>query len=83
MSVTFAPPETRPGSRLWRGPWISIASVIGFLLIWFVAAEWAQSRMLPGPVAVIEFIYEETIYGDLMTQLGITLFVLSRHNATI
>ncbi len=74
MSVTFAPPETRQGSRLWRGPWISIASVGGFLLIWYIAAEFAQSRMLPGPIAVIEFIYEESVHGDLLTELGITLW---------
>lgn len=74
MSVTFAPPEAGQGSRLWRGPWVSILSVAGFLLVWFVAAEIAQSRLLPGPVAVLDYIYQETVHGDLLIELGITLW---------
>ena len=74
MSITFDRPETAYGTRLLRGPWVSIVSVATFLLIWFVAAEIAQSRLLPGPVAVLEYIYEESVDGDLLTQLGITLW---------
>ncbi len=74
MSITFAGSETGLSLRRLRGPWVSIASVAGFLLVWFVAAEIAQSRLLPGPVAVLEFIYEETVHGELLTQLGITLW---------
>ncbi|MGH6737057.1 MAG: ABC transporter permease [Methyloceanibacter sp.] len=72
--MTFAGSETGLSLRRLRGPWVSIASVAGFLLVWFVAAEIAQSRLLPGPVAVLEFIYEETVHGELLTQLGITLW---------
>ena len=57
-----------------RGPWVSIVSVAGFLLVWFVAAEFAQSRLLPGPGAVLDYIYQETVHGDLLFQLGITLW---------
>jgi NitT/TauT family transport system permease protein len=57
-----------------RGPWISILSVAGFLLVWFIAAEVAQSRLLPGPVAVLHYIYEETAHGNLLFELGITLW---------
>jgi len=74
VSVTFARSETGQSQRLSRGPWVSIISVAGFVLMWFVAAEVAQSRLLPGPGAVLEYIYEETVYGDLLAELGITLW---------
>ena len=74
MSVTFAEPSTRESSRFMRGPWVSIVSVAVFLLVWYVAAEFAQSRLLPGPVAVLNYIYEETVHGDLLFELGITLW---------
>jgi NitT/TauT family transport system permease protein len=74
MSVTFAGSDAMPGARLFRGPLVSVLSVVGFLLVWFIAAEIAQSRLLPGPVAVIHYIYEESVHGDLLTELGITLW---------
>ena len=74
MSVTFARSETGRSLRLARGPWVSLISVAGFVLMWFVAAEFAQSRLLPGPGAVMEYIYEETVHGNLLAELGITLW---------
>ena len=44
------------------------------MLTWFIAAEVAQSRLLPGPGAVLTYIYEETVHGDLLFELGITLW---------
>ena len=41
---------------------------------WFISAEIAQSRLLPGPVAVLNYIYQETLHGDMLTELGITLW---------
>ena len=74
MSVTFARSETGRSLRLARGPCVSLISVAGFVLMWFVAAEFAQSRLLPGPGAVMEYIYEETVHGNLLAELGITLW---------
>jgi len=74
MSLSLAPTETEQGSRLLSGPLISILSVAGFLLVGYIAAEIAQSRMLPGPVAVLQYIYNESVHGDLLTELGITLW---------
>lgn len=74
MSLSLARSDAGQGTRILSGPVISILSVAGFLLVWFIAAEIAQSRMLPGPVAVIEYIYKESVHGDLLTQLGITLW---------
>ena len=81
MSVTVARQETmaeRQWSHLLRGPLVSILSVAGFLLIWFIAAEIAQSRLLPGPGAVLQYIYKESVHGDLLTELGITLWRVRR-----
>src|SRR5262249_30038054 len=72
MSVTFARPDAAQGVRLFRGPLVSIISVAGFLLVWFVAAEIAQSRLLPGPSAVLHYIYAETLHVDLLTELCLT-----------
>jgi NitT/TauT family transport system permease protein len=74
MSITLTRTDTEQATRILRGPIISILSVAGFLLVWFVAAEIAQSRLLPGPVAVLDYIYRETLHGDLLTELGITLW---------
>jgi NitT/TauT family transport system permease protein len=74
MSVTLARTDAVQGMRIWRGPLVSILSVAGFLLVWFIAAEIAQSRLLPGPVAVLNYIYQEAVHGDLLTELGITLW---------
>ncbi len=74
MSVTLARGDTQQGTRIFRGPLVSVLSVAGFLLVWFIAAEIAQSRLLPGPVAVLSYIYKESMYGDMLTELGITLW---------
>lgn len=74
MTVTLASPEPRQSAWRTRGPWVPILSVAGFLLVWFMAAEIAQSRLLPGPAAVLEYIYQETVDGDLLFELGITLW---------
>jgi ABC-type nitrate/sulfonate/bicarbonate transport system permease component len=63
MSVTFARTEPAQSARIFRGPFVSVLSVAGFLLVWFIAAEIAQSRLLPGPGAVLEYIYKETMHG--------------------
>jgi NitT/TauT family transport system permease protein len=76
MSISVARSDGAQSARLLRGPLVSILSVAGFLLVWFIAAEIADSRYLPGPVAVIRYIYEESLYGEpsLLTELGITLW---------
>ena len=53
MSVTFARTGAVQGSRIFRGPLVSVLSVAVFMLIWFIAAEIAQSRLLPGPGKVL------------------------------
>ena len=74
MSVSVARTPASSLVRNFRRPLISLASVAGFLLIWYIAAEIAQSRLLPGPVAVLHFIINETMHGDLLAELGITLW---------
>ena len=74
MSAIDARDVAVQGTRGFSGPLVSVLSVAGFLLIWFVAAQLAESRLLPGPGAVLDYIYQETVHGELLTQLGITLW---------
>ena len=74
MSVGTAPTEAVNGVRAYRGPIVSVLSVAGFLLVWFIAAQIAQSRLLPGPVEVLSYVVQESLHGDLLAELGITLW---------
>lgn len=74
MSITLARSEPFRLPRVLRGPLVSVLSILGFLLVWYIAAEIAQSRLLPGPVAVIRYMVQETLHGDLLPELGITLW---------
>jgi len=74
LSVVAA--STNQGSwlRTFRSPLISVLSVVIFLLIWLIAAEFAQSRLLPGPAAVLRYMVDESLHGDMLAELGITLW---------
>ena len=74
MSVLAAPTEQRSWLRAFRGPLVSVLSVAIFLLIWLIAAQIAQSRLLPGPGAVLHYMVNETLHGDMLAELGITLW---------
>ena len=74
MTAIDARDDTVQSARSLSGPMLSVLSIAGFLLLWFIAAQLAESRLLPGPGAVIKYIYEETVHGDLLTELGITLW---------
>ena len=74
MTTVEVHSAARPASWYARGPWISILSVAVFLAVWFVAAFVAQSRLLPGPLEVLDYVVEESLHGDLIFQLGITLW---------
>ncbi len=63
---------TRP-SRARRSA-ISIASVGAIIVVWAVAAEIVQSRELPGPLAVVRYIVEQSLNGDMLFHLGMTLW---------
>ncbi len=53
--------------------WLAVASLLAFVAIWAVAARIAATRVLPGPVAVLEALVVEAQRGDLFYHLGITL----------
>jgi len=48
-------------------------SVAAFFLIWWAAASLADSRLMPGPAAVLTFLARETASGELPYHLGVTL----------
>jgi NitT/TauT family transport system permease protein len=50
------------------------ASLVSLALIWQAAGAVAHSPLLPAPTAVLSFVIAEATDGDLLRQLGITLF---------
>ena len=50
-----------------------LASLGLLVLAWYVGAELAGPRMLPGPIAVGSAIWDEAKSGELAFQLGVTL----------
>jgi NitT/TauT family transport system permease protein len=63
----------RRQGRARRGA-ISIGSVAAILILWAVTAAILQSRLLPGPIAVAEYIFAESTQGDMLFHLGMTLW---------
>lgn len=51
-------------------PVLSIATIF---LVWAVGAYFGDSRIFPGPIAVLNFVVEETLHGELLYHLGVTL----------
>lgn len=50
-----------------------LVSVLVLLAAWQVAASLAESRLLPAPLAILDFIVKESATGDLWRNVGITL----------
>lgn len=55
-------------------PWLRLASFALFVLAWGLAAQLAQSRVLPTPWAVAASMQEHLVEGALLADLAITLF---------
>jgi NitT/TauT family transport system permease protein len=53
--------------------WQGIASVLLFLGLWQISAAWADSRLFPGPIAVLHSLAQEIRDGALPYHLGVTL----------
>jgi NitT/TauT family transport system permease protein len=53
---------------------IRAASLVSLVLIWQAVAAITRSPLLPAPTAVLGFVIAEAADGDLLRQLGITLF---------
>lgn len=50
-----------------------LIALCGFVLLWQLAAWWLASRSLPGPLAVLETLWQQLLSGDLLFHLGVTL----------
>jgi NitT/TauT family transport system permease protein len=74
LSVSTASPAAPAARRSYGAALLPLASVAGFLLIWFLVAYILQSRLLPGPVEVLRYIVDESLHGDMLAELGITLW---------
>lgn len=55
-------------------PLVWLSSVFGLVVIWAIAAELAESRALPTPVAVFQALLVEAESGELFFHLGTTLW---------
>ncbi len=74
MTETYANSAAGPATRLLRQPLVSLISFALFLLLWFVAAKLADSRLLPGPDQVLTYVVNESLHGPLLSELAITLW---------
>ena len=53
--------------------WPRTLSLAVLIAIWAVAAAWAQSRLLPGPLAIATAMLAEIRSGELPFQMACTL----------
>jgi NitT/TauT family transport system permease protein len=59
--------------KRWQPLLLRLASALGLVLVWQVAAWWAASSLLPTPLAVLGQIVQDTMTGPLLHDLGATL----------
>lgn len=50
------------------------ASLLALVLCWAVAAALAQSATLPSPVSVGSFIVQDSLHGDMLINIGVSLW---------
>lgn len=51
-----------------------IGSVLGFVLLWGIVAALIRSDNLPTPWAVLHFIADDSLHGDMLFNIGMTLW---------
>ncbi len=51
-----------------------VASVIGFVVVWGLVAALARSQYLPTPWSVAAFIATDLVHGDMLFNIGMTLW---------
>lgn len=51
-----------------------VLSLLGFVALWALVAALLHSDKLPTPVAVAAFIVKDTLHGDMLFNLGMTLW---------
>ena len=60
-------------ANLRRETWLRILSALIFIAVWLIAADLAESRLLPTPWAVVLAIFYNISEGELLPHVGITL----------
>ncbi len=63
----------RPSPTDFRDPWVRALSIAAILIFWGLGAALADSRLLPGPWAVMVGMYDYATTDDLVAQVGVTL----------
>lgn len=51
-----------------------VLSIAGFVVLWGIVAAFARSSNLPAPWAVVVFIVEDLRHGDMLFEIGMTLW---------
>ena len=49
-------------------------SLVALVLLWMLASDLGSNRTLPSPQSVLGFVVQETLHGDLLANLGWTLW---------
>ncbi len=52
---------------------VRVVVLLAFLCLWQAAAWWLDTRTLPGPIAVLEVLWQQLLSGELLKHLGATL----------
>ena len=72
VGLNVSSPAGESASRR-RDRWLRLASLGAFVLVWQVAAMFADSRTLPEPLTVLARIVDETVSLSLPGHLAVTL----------
>ena len=72
VGLNVSSPAGESASRR-RDRWLRLASLGAFVLVWQVAAMFADSRTLPDPLTVLARIVDETVSLSLPGHLAVTL----------
>jgi len=52
---------------------VRVVSIVVFVAVWWIGAQFAGAQLLPGPGAVVAAVIEAARTGELFFQIGITL----------
>ena len=57
----------------WLTRQVRVVVLLAFLCLWQVVAWWLDTRTLPGPIAVLDVLWQQLLSGELLKHLGATL----------
>lgn len=75
LEVPFQPPRQRAGTRIWAAAWPKLVAVGTVLAAWqlVVWSGWRPPYVLPGPVPVLETLWDSMFTADFWKAIAITM----------